>query len=245
MLSMLTRVSARQRSTPSVPERMRVARFQAFRWAVLSIRRCGASGRRPGRQESEGDVEGAGVAVPDGGGDGGVDGGLACLGGGFGGVLGVDEHPGELVGPQFERRGLADIVEMSEQVSSALCVFGVGVDVVGAVAVVHDGARVAGQDPNVSDRLDASVGCTAIRVSRLVVRVCIQCFVAPTRVPVSSVWTTGASPRRALRAVMNGTSPRDASCWIWHSHPVDTGTPSTSASSSAPRSTGRYWRTRR
>src|ERR1035437_10985118 len=42
-----------------------------------------------------------------------------------------------------------------------------------------------------------------------------------------------------------GTSFPAASSWTWHSHPVDTGAPNTSANNSAVRSTGRCCRSDR
>jgi hypothetical protein len=83
---------------------------------------------------------------------------------------------------------------------------------------------------------------TPNKVTRLVASVCTHRFVNPTRVPVSSAWTTDACPSRALTLRVKGCSRPAASSCTAHSQPVDTGASNSSPSNSAVRSKGRCWR---
>ena len=88
-------------------------------------------------------------------------------------------------------------------------------------------------------------GYTTNKASRFVDRVWTQRLQVFAHVPgLVGVHDLGVF-QQVFDVPTNGTSFVAASAWTWHSHPVDTLAPSRSASSSAVRSKGRCWRSKR
>lgn len=145
-----------------------------------------------------------------------VSGGQAGGGCGLRCRLGVEEDRNHLVTPAGVEVVDAYILEVRDQLNSALSVGDLVEDLTGAVAAMDERAPIDGDHPDVSGASTPRLGCTAIKGQ--------------------------LAPSRSMRPRMNGWSRPAASSWIWHSYPVDTGAPNRSASGSVQDPQGRCCR---
>jgi hypothetical protein len=100
-----------------------------------------------------------------------------------------EQHGGDARRPGGVGLALADVVEVPYHVYIALGIGGGHKAVVGCIAVVDERTENAPRTPVSLSASRPRRGCTAIKVNRFVVRVCIPCL---TRVPVFSASTTGS-----------------------------------------------------
>ena len=153
-----TPVSSTKRSTWPASSRSRLARFQALRGAAVHPPVWRSRGLGPGGQQSEGCVDDGVVFAAELGGQVGLHGRPASVSSGLGGCLGLHQHAGHLRGPKSERIGLANVFSVAEDMGPALGVQSSSEDVIRRVAVVHERAGIAGQDPDVGEGFAATFG---------------------------------------------------------------------------------------
>ena len=96
---------------------------------------------------------------------------------------------------------------------------------------MDDDARETRKHAHLGECLEATLLVKTEKVSTSVAAVCTQRLWVLTRVPVSSVWTTGDRLSCSVTVETNGSRRVAPSCCTWHSQPVDTSAPRISASS--------------